>query len=91
MATLNSNSLDNIIVPSVNGTTYRGLSGDDTYIISSAIAPEANITIVDTSGINTIQLTDGLTITSSIIAVEKISNKGFGEAINDRLIRAAEF
>tara|TARA_B100000965_G_C19503592_1_gene718585 strand:+ start:408 stop:512 length:105 start_codon:yes stop_codon:yes gene_type:complete len=25
------------------------------------------------------------------IAVEKISNKGFGEAINDRLIRAAEF
>ena len=32
MATINHSSGADIIVPSNNGTTYRGLGGDDTYI-----------------------------------------------------------
>ena len=33
MATINHSSGADIIVPSNNGDTYRGLAGDDTYII----------------------------------------------------------
>ena len=33
--TLNFNEGDNIIIPSENGVTYRGLSGDDAYIITN--------------------------------------------------------
>ena len=45
MATINHSSGADIIVPSSNGTTYRGLAGDDTYIISNSIAANAAITI----------------------------------------------
>ena len=38
MATINHGSGADIIVPSNNGTTYRGLAGDDTYILSNSIA-----------------------------------------------------
>ena len=65
MATINHGSGADIIVPSSNGTTYRGLAGDDTYIISNSIAANASVTIVDTSGANTIQLVDGLSVKSS--------------------------
>ena len=65
MATINHSSGADIIVPSNNGTTYRGLGGDDTYILSNSIAANAAITIVDTSGANKIQLVDGLSISSS--------------------------
>ena len=37
MATINQGSGADIIVPATNGTTYRGLAGDDTYIISNFI------------------------------------------------------
>jgi Ca2+-binding RTX toxin-like protein len=70
MATINASSSADIIVPSNNGTTYRGLGGDDTYIISNAIAANAKVTIVDTSGADTIQLVDGLSITSSKFAAD---------------------
>jgi hypothetical protein len=66
MATINASTGADIIVPSNNGDTYRGLEGNDTYIISNAIAANAKVTIVDTSGTNTIQLVDGLSIASSI-------------------------
>ena len=68
MATINASTGADIIVPSNNGTTYRGLEGNDTYIISNAIAANAKVTIVDTSGANTIQLVDGLSIASSKFA-----------------------
>jgi hypothetical protein len=48
MATINHSAGADIIVPSNNGTTYRGLGGDDTYILSNSIAANAAITIVDT-------------------------------------------
>ena len=70
MATINASSSADIIVPSNNGTTYRGLGGDDTYIISNAAS--GNITIVDTSGSNTIQLVDGLSIASSKFAADSV-------------------
>jgi len=72
MATINHSSGADIIVPSNNGTTYRGLGGDDTYILSNSIAANAAITIVDTSGSNTIQLVDGLSIASSKFAADAV-------------------
>jgi len=70
MATINASSSADIIVPSNGGTTYRGLGGDDTYIISNAAS--GNITIVDTNGSNTIQLVDGLSIASSKFAADSV-------------------
>ena len=72
MATINHGSGADIIVPSNNGTTYRGLAGDDTYIISNSIAANATITIVDTSGSNKIQLVDGLSVQSSKFAADAV-------------------
>ena len=72
MATINHSSGADIIVPSNNGDTYRGLAGDDTYIISNGIAANATITIVDTSGSNKIQLVDGLGIASSKFAADAV-------------------
>ena len=54
MTTQNFSSLNDIIVPTNNGITYRGLDGDDTYILVSNL--NSQISIVDTEGNNTIQL-----------------------------------
>ena len=62
---INYSSNNDIIIPTQDKTTYRGLSGDDTYIITNAINPGAEINIVDTDGNNIIQLTDGIIISSS--------------------------
>ena len=72
MATINHSSGADIIVPNNNGTTYRGLGGDDTYILSNSIAANAAITIVDTSGSNTIQLVDGLSVASTKFAADAV-------------------
>ena len=72
MATINHGSGADIIVPSNTGTTYRGLAGDDTYIISNSIAANAAVTIVDTSGANKIQLVDGLSVASSKFAADAV-------------------
>ena len=66
MATLNFNSGKNFIIPTENDMTYRGLGGDDVYIISKAIGSNTKIQIIDTEGSNTIQLIDGLTIANSL-------------------------
>ena len=66
MATLNFNSGKNIIIPTEDDMTYRGLGGDDVYIISKAIESNTKIQIIDTEGSNTIQLIDGLTIANSL-------------------------
>jgi len=72
MATINHSAGADIIVPSNSGTTYRGLAGDDTYILSNSIAANATITIVDTSGSNKIQLVDGLSVASSKFAADAV-------------------
>ena len=57
------------MLASEDGTTYRGLSGDDTYILSKeTIKANAEITLIDTEGKNTIQLVDGLKISESLFA-----------------------
>ena len=66
--TLNYSSNNDIIIPTQHNTTYRGLGGDDTYIITRAVGDGAKINIVDTNGTNIIQLTDGLSISSSEFA-----------------------
>jgi len=66
MATLNFNSGKNFIIPTEDDMTYRGLGGDDVYIISKAIGGNTKIQIIDTEGSNTIQLIDGLTIANSL-------------------------
>ena len=66
--TINYSSDNDIIIPTQHNTTYRGLGGDDTYIITRAIGDEAKINIVDTEGTNIIQLTEGLSILSSKFA-----------------------
>ena len=71
MATINHSTGADIIVPSA-GNTYRGLAGDDTYIISNGIAANAEITIIDTTGSNVIQLVDGLGIASSKFAADAV-------------------
>ena len=62
--TINYSSGNDIIVPT-NNTTYRGLQGDDIYVISKAIPYDSSLSIVDTSGKNIIQLADGLEILST--------------------------
>jgi len=72
MPTLNHSSSVDVIVPSNNKFTYRGLAGDDIYIISKAVNSDAKITIVDTEGSNKIQLVDGLVIASSKFAANAV-------------------
>ena len=62
--TINYSSGNDIIIPT-NNTTYRGLQGDDIYVISKAIPYDSSLSIVDTSGKNIIQLADGLEILST--------------------------
>ena len=56
MTTQNYTTLDDI-QPTNNEFTYRGLGGDDTYILLSS--SKINVDIVDTEGTNTIQLPEG--------------------------------
>ena len=73
MATINATGSADILAPSNNGDTYRGLGGDDTYIIGTgSVAANAKVTIVDTSGANKIQLVDGLSITASKFAADSV-------------------
>lgn len=64
MAAVSGTSSDDFFVPSVNGADYRGGKGNDTYIITAAIPSNAIVTITDKEGMDRIQLTDGLTISS---------------------------
>ncbi len=70
--TLNSSSSNDVIIATSN-KTYRGLGGDDTYIITKFVQNNAKINIVDTEGQNTIQLVEGLTIFSTTFASNAVS------------------
>jgi len=83
--TKNYTSQNDIIIPSSNGTTYRGLAGDDTYIISPIIKDNGRVTIVDTTGKNKIELIDGLkinTIKFASDATQLILSNGAEVTIN---------
>ena len=46
---LNFSENNDVIVPTVDGTTYRGQDGDDTYILVSQEG-NAKVSITDTTG-----------------------------------------
>ena len=50
----------NDIIVSKSSDTYRGLGGDDIYIISKGLRSNSDITIIDTNGKNIIQLVDDI-------------------------------
>ena len=55
MSTINVSSENDIIVPTNDGVTYRGLGGNDTYILVSQ-DNTSKVSIIDTMGDNIIQL-----------------------------------
>ena len=63
--TQNYNSGDNIIIADGQAKTLRGLDGNDTYFISNLLPEESSITIIDTSGTNTIQIPSNTKVTKS--------------------------
>ena len=72
MSTINFSNIEDVIIPTNNGFTYRGLGGPDIYVLSDAIKANAKITIVDTTGSNRIQLINGLSIASSKFAADAV-------------------
>ena len=68
---LNFSDKNDIIVPTVAGTTYRGQEGDDTYILVSQEGG-AKVSITDTEGNNTIQLPEWSKIKSVVVAKNAI-------------------
>ena len=68
MTTQNYTTLDDIVVPTNNEFTYRGLGGDDTYILLSS--SKINVDIVDTEGTNTIQLPEWSKIKSIVLLTD---------------------
>ena len=63
--TQNYNSGNNIIIADGQAKTLRGLDGDDTYFISNLLPKNSSITIIDTSGTNTIQIPSNTKVTKS--------------------------
>lgn len=72
MAFVSGTQLDDIFIPTVNNATYLGGAGNDTYVITKAVAPGAVVVISDTEGSNRIQLTDGLAVVTSQFAANAV-------------------
>tara|TARA_B100001250_G_scaffold142911_1_gene122287 strand:- start:243 stop:1526 length:1284 start_codon:yes stop_codon:yes gene_type:complete len=70
MTTQNYSNFADIIVPTNDNFTYRGLEGDDTYILTSD--SNAKIDIIDTDGNNIIQLPEWSKIKSVIITSDAV-------------------
>ena len=70
MTTQNYSEQDDIIVPTNDKFTYRGLDGNDTYILISK--SDTSIDIIDTSGSNTIQLPEWSKIKSIIFTSDAV-------------------
>ena len=67
MAAINLSSNNDIIIPTNDNTDYRGLAGDDTYILVSQKS-SASVSIIDTEGNNVIQLPEWSKIKSIVVA-----------------------
>ena len=67
MAVLNLTSNNDIIIPTNDNTDYRGLGGDDTYILVSQ-KNSTSVSIIDTEGHNVIQLPEWSKIKSILVA-----------------------
>ena len=71
MTTINLSNSDDIIIPTNNGDTYRGMDGDDTYILVSQ-DKSSSVSIIDTTGNNTIQLPEWSKIKSISVSKDAI-------------------
>ena len=67
MATINLSENNDVIIPTNDDTTYRGLKGNDTYILVSQ-ENSSSISVVDTEGENVIQLPEWSKIKSIVVA-----------------------
>jgi len=67
MATINLSSNNDVIIPTNDNTDYRGLAGDDTYILISQKS-STSVSIIDTEGNNVIQLPEWSKIKSIVVA-----------------------
>ena len=84
---INYSQNDDVIVPN-NSHVYRGLGGDDVYILTSQISSEINISIVDTTGFNKIQFVDGFKFKQT-----KLANNAFQITLDNNsvvIINAAQ-
>ena len=72
VGTLNYSPGNDIIVLTGGGDTERGLSGDDTYIVSNLIPEDSSISIVDTSGSNKIQIPDNTFISKALFTSDAV-------------------
>lgn len=70
MTTQNYSEQDDIIVPTNDKFTYRGLGGNDTYILTSK--SDSSIDIIDTGGSNVIQLPEWSKIKSIIFTSDAV-------------------
>ena len=71
MTTINLSESDDIIIPTNNGDTYRGLEGNDTYILVSQ-EKSSSVSIIDTLGKNTIQLPEWSKVKSLSVSKDAI-------------------
>lgn len=67
MATINLSENNDVIIPTNDDTTYRGLKGNDTYILVSQ-ENSSSISVIDTEGENVIQLPEWSKIKSIVVA-----------------------
>ena len=67
MAAINLSSNNDVIIPTNDNTDYRGLAGDDTYILISQKS-STSVSIIDTEGNNVIQLPEWSKIKSIVAA-----------------------
>ena len=71
MTTINLSDNNDIIIPTNDGTTYRGSEGDDTYILVSQ-KNSSSVSIIDTKGSNVIQLPEWAKIKSISVAKDAL-------------------
>ncbi|MEC9459118.1 MAG: serine hydrolase [Pseudomonadota bacterium] len=84
---INYSKGNDLIVPS-SSDIYRGLEGDDIYILSKGLSSKVTINIVDTKGENTIQFVEGFGIEKT-----KFANNAFQITLDNNsviIINSAE-
>ena len=80
MATINLSKLNDIIIPTNNGDTYRGNEGDDTYILVSQES-SSSVSIIDTKGSNTIQLPEWSKVKSILNLKNSSAKRGISNLL----------
>ncbi|MDC0184279.1 VCBS repeat-containing protein [Rhodobiaceae bacterium] len=64
--TLNFSDGNNIVILDGQAETYRGLTGDDTYFVSQLLPKNGKVSIIDTEGLNIIQIPSNTYVDKSL-------------------------